>query len=99
MLTGHLVAANHFVIGAKKWNALSSAQRERVQQAALKFEEAITNMVLKEEQELVDFFKQQGLEVYTPDVAAFRSHVLAVYAKSKFAKDWPPGLFERIASL
>jgi tripartite ATP-independent transporter DctP family solute receptor len=98
-LTGHLVAANHFVIGAKKWNALTPAQRERVQQAAIKFEEAITNMALKEEQELIAFFKQQGLEVYTPDVAAFRQHVLEVYAKSKFAKDWPPGLFERIANL
>jgi TRAP-type C4-dicarboxylate transport system substrate-binding protein len=99
VLTGHLVAANHFVIGSKKWNAMTPAQRERVQAAATKFEEAVTNMALKEERELIEFFKQQGHDVYTPDLSAFRTHVLDVYAKSKFAKDWPPGLFDRIAKL
>lgn len=98
-LTGHLVAANHFVIGAKKWAAMSADQQRRVQAAALKVEEDITNMALKEERELVDFFKQQGLEVYTPDVPAFRSHVLEQYAKSKYAALWVPGMLERIAKL
>lgn len=98
VLTGHLVAANHFVIGVKKWRALTDAQRQRVQEAAAKFEQAITDMALKEEQELVGFFKQHGLDVYTPDVAAFRAHVLDLYRKSKFAKDWPAGLFDRIAN-
>lgn len=99
VLTGHLVAANHFVISSKKWAAMTPAQRDRVQSAATKFEEAITNMALKEERELLDFFRQQGHDVYTPDVNAFRTHVLDVYAKSKFAKDWPAGLFDRIARL
>jgi TRAP-type C4-dicarboxylate transport system substrate-binding protein len=54
---------------------------------------------LKDEAELVDFFKAQGLEIYTPDVAAFRKHVLDVYAKSKWAKEWTPGMLERINAL
>jgi TRAP-type transport system periplasmic protein len=99
VLTGHLTASNHFVIGSKKWATLSAAQQQRVQASATKLEEAITNMALKEERELVDFFKAQGLEVYTPDVAAFRSQVLDVYAKSKCAKDWAPGMLEKINAL
>lgn len=99
VLTGHLTASNHFVIGQKKWASLSAAQQQRMQAAALKVEEAITNMALKEERELVDFFKAQGLEVYAPDVNAFRSHVLDVYAKSKFAKDWAPGMLDKINAL
>ncbi|KNZ30633.1 MAG: C4-dicarboxylate ABC transporter [Methylibium sp. NZG] len=98
-LTGHLVAANHFVIGSKKWAGLSADQQRRVQAAASKAEEDITNMALKDESELVDFFKAQGLDVYSPDVAAFRSHVLEQYAKSKFAAGWVPGMMERIAKL
>lgn len=98
-LTGHLIAANHFVIGSKKWASMSADQQRRVQAAALKTEEEITNMAQTEERALVDFFKAQGLDVYTPDVAAFRSHVLDVYAKSKYAKDWVPGMFERITKL
>lgn len=98
-LTGHMVAANHFVIGLKKWNTLSADQQKRIQAAALKTEQTITAMAQKEEGELVAFFKQQGLDVYTPDVAAFRTHVLDVYAKSKYAKDWVPGMLERIIKL
>jgi TRAP-type transport system periplasmic protein len=98
-LTGHLVAANHFVISSKKWAAMSADQQRRVQAAATKTEADITALAQKEERELVDFFKQQGLEVYTPDLNAFRTHVLDVYAKSKYAKDWAPGLFERITKL
>lgn len=98
-MTGHLVAANHFVISSKKWASLNADQQKRVQAAATKTEVDITNMAQKEERELVDFFKAQGLDVYTPDVAAFRTHVLDVYAKSKYAKDWVPGMFDRIARL
>lgn len=98
-LTGHLVAANHLVISAKKWAGMSADQQRRVQAAASKVEEETTQMALREERELVDFFKQQGLDVYTPDVAAFRSHVLDQYAKSKYAAAWSPGMMDRIVKL
>jgi TRAP-type C4-dicarboxylate transport system substrate-binding protein len=98
-MTGHLVAANHFVIASKKWASLSADQQQRVQAAAIRVEAEISAMAQREERELVDFFKAEGLEVYTPDVSAFRTHVLDVYAKSKYAKDWVPGMFERISRL
>lgn len=98
-LTGHLVAANHLVISSKKWASLSADQQRRVQAAANKAEEETTNMALKDERDLVDFFKQQNLDVYTPDVAAFRSHVLEQYAKSKYVAGWVPGMLDRIAKL
>jgi tripartite ATP-independent transporter DctP family solute receptor len=98
-LTGHLVAANHLVISSKKWASLNADQQRRVQAAANKAEEETTNMALKDERDLVDFFKQQNLDVYTPDVAAFRSHVLEQYAKSKYVAGWVPGMLDRIAKL
>jgi len=98
-LTGHLVAANHFVISSKKWAAMSADQQRRVQAAASKVEEEISNMALREEAELVAFFKKEGLDVYTPDVPSFRSHVLEQYAKSKYAAGWVPGMMERINKL
>ncbi len=98
-LTGHLVAANHFVISSKKWAAMSADQQRRVQAVASRVEEDITNMALKEEAELVSFFKKEGLDVYTPDLPAFRSHVLEQYAKSKYAAGWVPGMMERINKL
>jgi tripartite ATP-independent transporter DctP family solute receptor len=98
-MTGHLVAANHFVISSKKWAAMSADQQRRVQAAANKVEEETTNMALKDEAELVAFFKKEGLDVYTPDVNAFRTHVLEQYAKSKYVAGWVPGMLERIAKL
>ena len=96
VLTSHLVAGNNFVIGLKKWNSLTSAQQQTMQAAATKFADELTAITLKDEAELSAFFKANGLDVYTPDVNAFRTHVLDVYVKSKYAATWTPGMLERI---
>ncbi len=51
---------------------------------------------VQEEAQLVDFFKKEGLQVSTPDVAAFRKTVQATYQESDYAKVWPAGLVDRI---
>jgi len=99
VLTGHLVANNLFAVALKKWQSLTPAQQRTMQAAADQFAEAITQQALKDEADQVGFFRQQGLEIYAPDVAAFRKHVLDVYAKSKWAKEWQPGMLERINAL
>ena len=97
--TGHLIANNLFTISLSKWNALTPAQQKNVQEAAEKFSAAVTAQALKDDSEQEAFFKTQGLDVYTPDVVAFRKHVLDVYTKSKFAADWPVGMMDRINKL
>lgn len=97
--TGHLIANNLFAISLSKWNSLNPAQQKNMQEAADKFAAAVTAMALKDDTEQETFMKQQGLEVYTPDLAAFRKHVLEVYSKSKFAADWPAGMLDRINKL
>jgi hypothetical protein len=51
---------------------------------------------LKEESQLVDYFRQQGLQIQTPDVAAFRAAVQQTYLQSEYAKVWPAGMLDRI---
>lgn len=97
--TGHLIANNLFTVSLSKWNSLSPAQQKNLQEAADKFAAAVTAHALKDDVEQETFLKQQGLDVYTPDLAAFRKHVLEVYSKSKFAADWPAGMLERINKL
>jgi len=99
VLTGHLIGNNLVSIASKKWAALTPAQQKTMQAAADRFADAITAQMQKDETEMAAFFKSEGLDVYTPDVVAFRKHVLDVYAKSKFAKDWTPGMLERINAL
>jgi TRAP-type transport system periplasmic protein len=97
--TSHLVANNLFAISLSKWNSLSPAQQKTVQDAADKFAAAVTAQALKDDTEQEAFMKQQGLDVYAPDLVAFRKHVLDVYGKSKFAADWPAGMLDRINKL
>lgn len=51
---------------------------------------------IKEESQLVEFFKKEGLQVTTPDVESFRKSVQTTYLNSEYAKGWPKGLLDRI---
>ena len=96
VLTNHLVDGIFIAISDKAWNALTPAQRQKVQAAADAAAAYNNDNRLKEEAQIVDFFKQQGLTVTTPDVDAFRKAVQAAYASSDIAKSWPAGLLDRI---
>jgi TRAP-type transport system periplasmic protein len=96
VMTNHLVDGIFVAISDKAWKAMTPAQRQKVQAAADAAGAYNNENRLREEAQIVDFFKQQGLTVTTPDVDAFRKAVQAAYAGSDIAKSWPAGLLERI---
>ncbi len=96
VLTNHLVDSIFIAISNKTWNALTSAQKQNVKAAAQAAAQYNNENRIKEEGQIVDFFKQQGLQVTTPDLEAFRKSVQDTYAKSDYAKVWPAGLLDRI---
>jgi tripartite ATP-independent transporter DctP family solute receptor len=96
VMTSHLVDGIFISISNKSWNALSPAQKQKVKAAAQAAATYNNENRLKEEGEIIDFFRKQGLQVTTPDVEAFRRHVQSAYAASDMAKTWPKGLLERI---
>ena len=49
--------------------------------------------------DLMAFFRERGLRVYAPDIAAFRTRVQQAYLSSKFAADWPRGMVEQINAI
>ena len=59
-----------------RWKALSATQKQKVKAAADAAAQFNNENRIKEEAQLVDFFKQQGLTVTTPDVDAFRKHAV-----------------------
>ena len=96
VLTSHLTDGIFIAISSKSYNAMSAAQKQKVNaatQAAIAFN---NDNRIKEEAQLVDFFKKEGLQVSMPDVEAFRKTVQAAYQNSDYAKVWPKGLVERI---
>ena len=99
VLTNHVVANNLLSISKATWDKLSADQQAKVQECATGYRKHLDKIMLDQEATLVDFFKQQGLKVYDPDRGAFRKHVLEVYKNSKYSKDWPPGLLDKINAL
>lgn len=96
VLTSHLVDSLFISVANKTWNALSATQKQKLKAAAVAAAQYNNENRLKEESQLVDYFKQQGLSVTTPDLDAFHRNVQQAYLKSDYAKQWPPGLLERI---
>ncbi len=99
VLTSHLVGFDLLVVSSKVWDAMSPEEQQAFDKAA---DDAIawsTAEHVKREGELAAFFKEKGLEVYTPDVDAFRAYAQKKYLDSSLAKDWPAGMLDRINAL
>ena len=99
VLTGHNVGFGLLMISAKTFDALTPEQQKKMQEAADKAFAWSDAEYIKQEAELVEFFKGEGLDVYTPDVQAFRDYSNKKYLESPLSKDWPEGMLERINAL
>ena len=98
-LTSHLVGFDLLAVSSEVWNEMSPEEQAEFQAAADAAIDWSTQEHLTQEAELVEFFKQQGLDVYTPDVEAFREYAQQKYLESDLAKDWPEGLLETINAM
>ena len=99
VLTSHLVGFDLLTINLKTWHSMSPAKQKAFQAAADKAIAWSAAEHLKREAELADVFRKEGLDVYTPNVNAFREHAQKIYLKSDQAKDWPKGMLEKINAL
>jgi TRAP-type transport system periplasmic protein len=98
VLTSHLVGFDVLTMSQKSWAALGARQAS-FQAAVNKAVAWSTAEHLKREAALADDFRKQGLDVYAPDLAAFRSHAQKMYLASDEAKTWPAGMLEKIAAV
>jgi TRAP-type transport system periplasmic protein len=99
VLTSHLVAFDVLSMNLKSWNAMNPAKQKAFQAAVDKALAWSVQEHVKREAELAAGFKSQGLDVYTPDLAAFRAHAQKVYLASDEAKAWAPGILDKILAV
>ena len=98
-LTSHLVDLNYLAISKKVFDGFTPEQQAALQKAADDTAEFGRQNQLKKEDELVTFLKDKGLDVYEPDLGAFRDHVQKAFLESDFAKAWPEGMLDKINAL
>ena len=99
VLTSHLVGFDLLTLNQKTWLGMTPEKRRSFQAAADKAIAWSTAEHQKREAELAEAFRKQGLEVYVPDVKAFREHAQKVYLASDEAKNWPAGMLAKINAL
>lgn len=95
-LTSHLVAFDLLTVSATVWEEMTPEQQEAFQTAA---DEALAWSAAEhqtQEAELADFFLNEGLDVHTPDIDAFRSHAQQAYLDSPISAPWPEGMLDRV---
>lgn len=99
VLTSHLVGFDLLTVNMKVWQGMAAAKQQAFQAAADKAIAWSTGEHLKREAELAEGFRRGGLEVYAPNLAAFREHAQKVYLASDEAKSWPAGLLDKINAM
>ncbi len=99
VLTSHLVAFDLLTVNMKTWQGMTPAKQKTFQAAADKAIAWSTTEHRKREAELADAFRKQGLDVYVPNINAFREHAQKMYLASDDAKNWPAGMLEKINAL
>ena len=98
-LTSHLVDLNYVAFSKAVWDNLTAEQQATVKKAAEDAAESGRQAQLQKEADLGAFLEENGLTLYEPDLAAFRSHVQEQYKGSEFAASWPEGVLDRINAL
>jgi TRAP-type C4-dicarboxylate transport system substrate-binding protein len=99
VLTSHLVGFDVLTVNMKTWTGMSPAKQRAFQAAADKAIAWSTAEHQKREAELAESFRKGGLDVYVPNIAAFREHAQKVYLASDEAKAWPAGLLAQINAM
>lgn len=99
VLTSHLIGYDLLTISSEVWKGLSDEQRTKIQAAADRAMQWSEEQHLAQEAKLVEEFKAAGLQVYQPDIDAFRKFAQEKYMASDLAKSWPAGILEKVAGL
>jgi TRAP-type C4-dicarboxylate transport system substrate-binding protein len=99
VLTSHLVGFDVLTVSNKVWTGMNAQKQRAFQAAADKAIAWSTTEHQKREGELAEGFKRAGLEVYTPNLNAFREHAQKVYLASDEAKAWPAGMLDKINAM
>jgi tripartite ATP-independent transporter DctP family solute receptor len=99
VLTSHLIGYDLLTVSSQVWGEISAEQQAAFQAAADKAMAWSQDEHIKQEGTLIEEFKKAGLNIYEPDVAAFRAFAREKYAGSELSKSWAPGIIEKVEAL
>jgi len=97
-LTGHIIDSLVTVVAGNRWNAMSDADKKVFTSVLKEAAAAAGNDILKAENELVDWFKAQGVMVVEDvDRTAFREAAMKVH-NGQYSS-WPKDVYDRFQAI
>jgi len=100
ILTNHIIDSVWPSISEELWQKMGPELQRKIKIAAEEAREYCDDTNLKRESELVDFFKSKGLDVYSPDINAFKEHVQQAYLKNeKLTSSWDMELYTEVQAI
>jgi len=97
LLTAHIMTPRLIVVNEPAWKTLSASQQDILRASLAAFGKEQDDEIVRQENSLVDTFKQGGMIVTPIDVDSFRKPVLAS-VPGKFEAKWGKGLWEKVTS-
>jgi len=98
-MTYHIIDFGLIALNSEIWHSLTEEQQGWLQEAAAAAAKACDEVILKNEAELVDFFKSEGLSIVYPDIAAFSEYAYNYYVTNKLTDDWDMALYDQIQDM
>lgn len=99
VLTKHIVSLNMLAVSKSFWGTLNDEQKSVVEDGARLFAEFNAKNRIRAEARAIEELKATGIKITSPDTEAFRAFAKEKYLNSEYAKKWPSGLFEKVASM
>ncbi|WP_199616993.1 sialic acid TRAP transporter substrate-binding protein SiaP [Paenibacillus alkalitolerans] len=99
-LTGHVVDSVWPTINEKVWEEMGPDLQSKMLEAVEKARQFCDETNLEAEGKLVDQFKAEGINVVTPDVEAFRTHVQKQYLENEeMVSTWDMDLYKKVQDM
>lgn len=98
-LTYHIVDFGLIALNADTWDSLTEEQQGWLKTAADKAAKACDKIILDQEDELIETFKNEGLIITEPDIDAFAEYAHDYYTKNNLTKDWDMELYDKVQKM
>jgi len=98
-LTKHIIDVKLLCVTNSVWDQMTDQQKQWMREAAAYACAEGSKTTYKQEEELLDFFKDYGMIITYPDVAAFQKYSFDYYQKNGLTKDWNMDLYNRVQAL
>ena len=98
-LTKHIIDVKLLCVTNSVWEQMTDQQKQWMREAAAYACKEGSKTTYKQEEELLKFFKDYGMIITYPDVAAFQKHSFDYYQKNGLTKEWNMDLYNRVQAL